>query len=324
MQTSEVWFLKLNHPATTQGLLLRFALLTSANGFKHVAETWALVSFRDGRDGKSETAKTALKQTHDSAALSRIGVDGIRIGECELRENYTKGVIQSKGRTIKWDLSFETVQKGQFNLVPDLFRRMKLTKNSMTTLNEDLRFAGTLEVEGKTFKWNNAPGMRAHRSGPYMGHSWMWGHCNAFSDENGRPASLVFEGFSGRSRMTGFLPSPKFSTFYFMYQGNEYHFNTVMDSLHSRSEGGLSEWKFQAERGDLSFRGHIKAEYRDFTGLTFEDTDGGLFYSANSNLSDMTISIYRRGKLESTFKADGTAALEIVTRQKNPYVPLVV
>ena len=321
MQTSEVWFLKLNHPETQQGLLLRFALLSSANGFKHVAEVWAVVSNR-GENG--DTAKIALKQSYDSGALARVGVDGLRVGESELNDRGTRGTIVSKGRTIKWDMTYQSVQNGQFNMVPDIFRRMKLTRNSITTLNEDLRFAGTLEVDGQVYKWSNAPGMRAHRSGPYMDHSWLWGHCNAFADENGRPASLVFEGFSGRSRMNGFLPSPRFSTFYFIYQGTEYCFNTLMDSLHSRSESGHSDWKFQAERGDLSFRGHIKGEYRDFAGLTFEDTDGGLFYGANSNLSDMTITVYRRGKLESTFKAEGTAALEIVTRQKNPYVPLVL
>ena len=38
----------------------------------------------------------------------------------------------------------------------------------------------------------------------------------------------------------------------------------------------------------------------------------------------MEIHVYRRGKLESTVYSHGTAAFEVVTRDKNPYVPILV
>jgi hypothetical protein len=91
-----------------------------------------------------------------------------------------------------------------------------------------------------------------------------------------------------------------------------------------RSKNTLTDWSFQADRGDLSFRGQAKAEHKDFAGLTFEDVDGSLFYSAASMLSNLRVHVYRKGKLESAFYANRTAAFEIISRRKNPYVPLLI
>jgi hypothetical protein len=118
--------------------------------------------------------------------------------------------------------------------------------------------------------------------------------------------------------------TPHLSSFLFRYQGANYCFNQLRDTFHIKSKNTLNEWDFQADRDDLSFRGHANAEHKDFVGLTYEDTNGSLLYCANSKLSNLRILVYRRGKLESTFTAQGTAAFEIVSRDKNPYVPLLL
>ena len=42
-----------------------------------------------------------------------------------------------------------------------------------------------------------------------------------------------------------------------------------------------------------------------------------------SKLSDMEVQVYRHGKRENTFYSNGTTAFEVVSRNKNPYVPLI-
>ena len=166
--------------------------------------------------------------------------------------------------------------------------------------------------------------MQGHQCGKNSGHSWAWGHCNSFVHENGESAAFVFEGLTARARLAGTIPTPKLSSFYFHYQGHEHRFNSLWDAVHTRSQHSLNDWKFRVERGELSFRGSMTSEYRDFAGLTWEDTDGSLLYCANSKLSDMTVLVYRRGKLEATFKSRGTTSFEIVSRQRNPYVPILI
>jgi hypothetical protein len=319
--SQKVWYLKLNDPVTHRALWLRFSLLCSGNGFKRVAETWAV--FFEKSSNQKEIKKVAIKQTHDISAFSTNDQFDIRIGECELSENHTRGNIQSKGNTIQWDLALTQGRKSSFNLVPQFFAKSKLIKNSMLTDNEELLFSGTTQVNGETIQWKEAIGMQGHVEGPKSGHSWVWGQCNLFTDDQGKTADLVYEGLSARAKF-GPLVTPSLSSFYFYYNNQNYYFNTLRDALFIKSKHTLNEWEFQADRNDISFRGHAKAEHKDFAGLTYEDTNGSLLYCANSKLSDLQLLVYKSGKLEAAFNAQGTAAFEVVSREKNPYVPMLI
>ena len=320
----ESWYLKFNDLEGQGAFWLRFNVLLSKNGFRRVAEVWAVL-FR--REENREIQKIALKQAHDLKSFSSTFEDGktvIHIGQSELGDDYTRGSIVTKGKSLKWDLRFVPGQKASFDLLPKSLIRSKFLKTQMNTVAEDLRFEGTIEIEGKVQTWKNAFGMQAHFAGSKNAYSWIWGHCNSFVNEQKQVVPFVFEGLSVKSRVAGKIRSPRLSSFYFLYQGKEYVFNKLWDTIRTRSRQTLTEWEFQAERGDFSFRGHAKAEHRDFAGMTFEDTDGSLLYSASSQLSNMTIWVYRRGKLETTLRSHGTAALELISRRKNPYVPLLM
>jgi hypothetical protein len=317
----EVWYLKLNDPAANRALWLRFTLLVSANGFKKVAETWAIY-FQ--RNASKEITKLAVKQTHDLAAFSEDAAGTLRIGPCELGRERTRGTIQSKGKTLSWDLAIGTGHDTSFNLVPESLQRVGLVKNTAMTVGEDLRFTGTTVIDGETIAWKDVAGMQAHLSGPKNGHSWAWGHSNLFVDGGGRPVPFLFEGLSAKARLAGPIHSPQLSTFFFLYESRPYSFNTFWDSVRVKSSHTLTDWRFQADRDDLSFRGSAHAELKDFAGVTYEDTNGSLLYCANSKLSNLEVHVYRRGKLENTFYSHGTAAFEVVSRDKNPYVPMLI
>ena len=320
----EVWYLKLNDVASGRALWLRLTLLLSRNGFRQVAETWAIF-FQ--RKETLEITKVAVKQTHDLSAFSAVlkpPAETIQIAGCELSDRQTCGTVQSKGQSIQWNFKITPKISAQFNLVPPLLSQAGIVKNTALTVGEDLLFNGTCVINGETFTWKDAPGMQAHLAGPRNGHSWVWGHCNTFIGEEGQIAPVIFEGLTAKALLRGGISSPKMSTFYFHYRGKEYSFNTLWHAIRSQSHHSLTDWQFIAEENDLSFRGHVQAELRNFAGVTYEDTDGSFLFCANSKLSDMTLLVYRNEKLEARFQARGTAAFEVVTRQKNPYVPILL
>jgi hypothetical protein len=316
------WYLKLNDPTKQRALWLRFTVLSTKNGFKRAAEVSAVV-FQRQLD--REIKKTAFKQTFEIDSFSVTKEHGAQIGNCQVSENHTLGTIQSKGHSIRWDLKME--QKLPNNpgaALSEIFAQSGFIKNGVTNAYEKVLFSGTLQMnDEEVILWKDAPGMEGYLYESRSPHSWIWGHCNCFVDSHGNPANLVFEGLTSRA-VLGPLVAPPLSSFFFHYKGKDYNFSTLRDVLYLRSRNTLNEWDFRAERGDLSFHGNARAEHKDFAGITYEDTNGSLLYSCNSKLSDMKIHIYRRGKLESSFIADGTAALEIVSRQKNPYVPLLI
>ncbi len=316
----KIWFVKLNNTDGSRALWLKFAVLTSHNGFKQVAETWAVFF---NRAANRDIQKAGFKQTYDLKAFHGTSPEtgpGIQVGPCVLSQQGSNGTIQSKGRTIQWDLKFQPRQDARFDLIPEVLTRLKLFKSRSETPAEDLEISGTTTIDGEEFHWERATGMMGFRSQPLGGNGFVWSHCNSFVDSSGKPADLVFEGCNMDLPGRRWIPLPRVRSFFFLYGGKKYDFNTVWSALHSRSKSSLTEWKFQVDQGELSFRGLLKAQHRDFAGLTLEDTSGSLFYCASSKLSDLEILVYRSGKLEARFRAPGTAAFEVVGHSKSPYV----
>jgi hypothetical protein len=315
------WQIRLSDASGQQALELRFSFLVSGNGFRRVAEVCA-ISFR--KQAGRETSKIALKQGFDLSSFALLPKDGFRIGTCGFSPHFTKGSIQAKGQTIQWDLRLTPREEIRFELIPPALRKAAISKSSLSSLEADGLFDGNSSINGQETVWQGAPGVVGHQAGPLTAHSWIWAHCNHFLNEQGVPVPFVFEGITLRGQLLGVLPSPRFSSFHFLFKGKRYSFNSLRDMVHVKSRYSHNEWHFQAERGELVFRGHARVAHKDFAGLTLEDTRGALLYCATSNLSDLDIHVYRRGKLESALRAENSASIEIASRKKDPYVPLLV
>lgn len=320
----EVWYLKMNDPSAGRALWLRFTLLIGATGQKRVAEVWA-ISFEKQASG--EVTKVGLKNTYGLDAFTPImdaDVPAFRIGECSFSDHHTRGEVRSDDHTVRWDFEMKTASPCTFDFVPTSLRRLGLVKTMAVTVFEDWRFTGWSEVDGAHAAWNDAPGMQGHLAGPKNGHSWAWGHCNCFVDEEGRPAPCIFDGLSARARLGKSMATPHLTTLYFHYRDTDYCFNRPRDALRTKSRYGPLEWEFETGVGRLLFRGQIRAELGDFAGVTYEDTDGSFLYCYNSKVSNMTMRVYRGGTLEQTLTAAGTTAFEFVTREKHPDIPLLI
>ena len=316
-----VWFLKINDPSQQRALWLRFASLVSANGFRRVAENWAVFFQRTAQD---EVRKTALKQSFDLAtSMQKEPQPDLQIGNSTLSAHRTQGQIHSKGNSMSWDLQLSPIQNISFDPIPERFQKFHLIRNSFSTPVENLAVSGTATINGEKFEWKDAPAMMGHRFGARNAHSWVWGHCNTFKNEQGQYTDFTFEGLSARQKLGPFI-SPPVSAFFFYYQGKPYIFNSLRRLLQIKSTTNLNEWTFEAGKDDLSFRGYLKAEHKDFSGLSFEDTNGSLIYCSTSLLSNMRVLVYRSGKLETTLQSTGTASMEVASRDRNPYVPLSI
>lgn len=319
----EVWYLKLNDPSTRSALWLRFVVVSSANGFRRAVETWA-VFFQKRESG--EVHKVALKAAKDLAEFKDQAhlEQGLTFGDDRLTPTNTQGSIVSRGNRIDWNLDLRQAASSQFNLIPRSLKRLGIVRNTVETLAEDLRVSGWFEMNGARFEIKDAPAMLGHLAGGRLPLAWAWGHCNHFQTPGGEPAPLIFEGLEARGRGALGLKLPKLAVFYIRYLDQDYYFNSFWDSLRSRSKSSLSDWTFRVERGELAFEGRLHSEHRDFAGLRFEDTEGSFLYCANSKLAYMELLVFRRGKLEATFKAPGVAAFEIVERTPSPYVQMLI
>lgn len=340
----EVWYLKFTDQNDEKGMWIRFTLLCSSNGYRRIAEAWAVI-FDQGVNPR----KLALKQTFPIDQF-RLENGVISIGpNSHIDMHGTQGKIESKGHVISWNLNFSDVSPVTFDAVPKTLRSLGFKSLHVDTLSESLKVSGSVEIDGEHWDWKEASGMFAHHGGKNLGHSWAWGHCNQFIDESGKPVDVIFEGLNAHAKIAGPLASPALSSFLIQYQNKRYQVNSLWNALRARSENDFREWKFQWDTkdtsqkknpDDLSFRGHFKAEHRDFAGMTYEDTDGSYLYCHYSQMATLTLWIYRNGKLETTLRSGAlknpdalesaskiftaTATFEISGKSRSPYVPLLV
>jgi hypothetical protein len=312
----EVWYFKLNLPKAGPALWLRLTTLCGRDGKKQVAELWGI--FFEPSDQGTATRHVAVKETLPVTEFA--ATDGeIRIRDAFWGDGRTAGAIRSGGSEISWDLGFEPNTRG-FDHVPPLFKALKLNKTTVVTPNPDLRFNGTFRINGREYTVSAAPGMQGHIWGVKNAIGWAWGHANCADD--GTP--FVFEGLTARIKLGGLLTSPPVSAFYFEYEGKPYSFASLSQALRAESRYTLEDWDFSVSQGDLTFRGKINTPASAFSGVQYEDTDGSHLYCHNSKISDLRLEVLRGGRLEREIRATRTCAYELVARERDSRVELLI
>lgn len=319
----EVWYLKLNAPIEGRALWLRFTLLVRSDGSKRIAEVWA-ISFQKTEWGAE---KRAFKRTRKIECFSRIedsDIPGFRIGDCEFSNHGTSGQLERDGEHFRWELAMRPARDLAYNFVPARLARRGVIKNAAQTVFEDLRFDGWSELNGERFEWKNAPGMQGHLAGSKNGYSWAWGHCNTFVDQDGAPTDCIWDGLCGRARIGKKRSTPPLTSMLIAYDAHVFRFNHTLQAFRLPSRYDIGGWTFEADAGEISFAGHVRAQEAQFAGVTYEDTDGSHLYCYNSKISGMTLEVRRQGRIERVLTATGTVAYEVVTREQRTDLPLLL
>ena len=231
--------------------------------------------------------------------------------------DHTAGTAVGRGHRIEWDLKFEPNSFTFFH-VPDSLQKLKLTKSVVCKPNVDIKFTGWYTIDGRKYECVAAPGCQGHIWGRRYAHDWAWAHCNSF--EGAEPAAL--EVLSARVKLAGVLTSPRMSALFFEYKGERHEFNRLSDTFAIRSEYGLTNWKFAVDRGPIRLLGEITCDVKDLIGVTYEDTQGSFLYCNNTELATMNLSVYHKGKLETTLRSKFTTGFETVSRERSPYVEI--
>lgn len=309
----EAWILRVVSPSDGKSIWLRFSTLRSANGYRRTAEVLALISMRTAT-GTVESK--FLRKTFDLSEFS----PRVQVGSCILTDSDSHGQIHYKNHELSWNFSLKADSLPRFKPYPDLLSKIGMLQHSEVTEYPRLRCDGKVEIDGQSIVFTDAIAYKTRSSGTRNPDQWVEAHCNSLFDEKGQKTDALFEGVSSQSRFPFGISSPWISAFFILYQGKPYFFNDLWQSLRSRSDRSLNEWSFQIDRGDLSFRGQVSASHKDFIGMIFEDTNETLHHASFSQLADLSLLVYRRGKLESTLLSNGTATFEVVARERNPYL----
>ena len=312
----ESYFLKANDPHARRALWLKTTIYASGrgpSGAPHaLAEAWAIAF-----DGERGHVAVKSSVPFERAHFSDRALD-VRIEDVALRSDVTRGLVESGGRSIAWDLELLSDGIPLVHFPYDAMYEGAFPSTKIVSPFPDLRARGQLTVNGERWEIDRWPGLLGHNWGPHHTPAYAWSHCNVWErdgagDALGAPLEeeLIFEGMSGRTKL-GPVLSPLTTLLCLRWRGVRYELNTPLDLARNRGNVTPRRWEFQGSDRHLTLSGEVWAETDDFVGLLYENPTGPPTHCLNTKLARARLSIAIQGRPPLSVRSRA-AALEIGT-----------
>lgn len=299
----EVWFLELDDPSTGNALWLRYTWHRDAAGTRSAC--W-YVLFDAGR-GEVKSGRW------EEPAGERPPADGAEILALS-SASLARRRARAEHADVRWDLSWEPLRAAPLALVPRMLFDLGIAGSLYAVPLAAGRFAGELELEGRRYHFDRAPGAAGHIWGMRMADRWRWAHAALRTDggEAGADEEIVFEILSAQARL-GPLRSPRL-TFAYLWQGDRARVaNGLVAALRrNRISSDGAGWSFTADFGDLVARGRCALAAELTAELDYRDPGGRRLRCRHSRTGTMHLVLERRGEPARSYTAEGTAAVETV------------
>ncbi|MFQ5352295.1 MAG: tocopherol cyclase family protein, partial [Candidatus Binatia bacterium] len=185
----------------------------------------------------------------------------------------------------------------------------------------DIRVSGTLEVNDRRCQLNDAPGQQSHLWGTKHADGWVWGHCNAFQEDE----TAVFEGLSVRVRIGPLLPPP-LTLFCLRSGGRLYRLNGPWQLLTNRSTAEVGVWRFAGQGSSIRIEGEARCAVEHLVGAEYTDPDGEKRWCHNAKVGDLRLTVFERAGRDwervQALTSRGTCAIEWVGQVRDSRVAL--
>jgi hypothetical protein len=300
----EPWFLTMGDGRT--GYWIRYTL-HAPTGAPPEARLWFA---RFDRDRPERVFGINRGFPIDEAAV-RPEPFGVRIGGATLASGHARGKLAGDGHDVSWDLRWETGGETH-RLLPDALYRRGLAPTRPYCPNPDIRYTGTVTVDGERHELDGMPGQQGHQDGTRHAERWAWAHCAAFDEGDAVLHALVAQGKRGPFT----LP---FTTYVSVrWQGRWLRFSKTS----RRRDFALGAWRIDV--GDRRYRlsGRVQVRPELLLQTRYLDPDGSERWCHNSEVASARLVLFERrneGFEEiALLESNGTTAAEWAGRTAAP------
>ena len=293
----EAYYLTLNHRASRSGFWIRY---TQDRRGPKATPSEAALWFHWFRP-EAPTESVGFKQSFPLEALAEGPDAHIRIGQAYLSDRRAIGEAHAPGHRASWDLRFEPATRAIW-FAPEPFRLLRL-KTPAVVSNADIRYSGSIRVDGAQLTLADDPGCQQHNWGRRRSHA-LWGHCNAFDGDV--PCHLETAAAYLGSRLKGSV--------FIRYRGQDYLNNALHTVLLTQVQIDFPAFSFVCGSRGTEFHGTFEAPVEALRQVTYEDFDGGKSYCANTEIGNLTLEVRQGGKVIEILKATNTAHFEFLKR----------
>jgi hypothetical protein len=193
--------------------------------------------------------------------------------------------------------------------------RARLPRTKAESLYPQLRFSGSVVLDGRRMELDGWPGMIGHNWGAEHAERWIWMHGATFEESPG----AVLDAILGRVRV-GPWTLPWIANGFLELDGARHRLGGIERVRSTRVEEAVDRCAFALTGADgLVVEGEILAPRPTLVGWVYSDPAGGSHNVVHSSIADMRL-LVRRPRRSLT--ALGGATYELGMRETSHGVPI--
>ena len=258
----------------------------------------------------------ATKVTVGSAEVSAPEGAYIEVAEALLEPGAARGAARTPELEASWDLRFSDRDEPFRHLPYGFLYGAPLPRTKLLSPDPDARFDGTVTVDGEAFQLDSWPGMIGHNWGAEHAERWSWIQANEFHRADG-----WFDAGLGRIKV-GPVTTPWIGNAMLCLDG-EHHRLGGLDRIRSTAvDDDPTSCEFELAGKGVEVRGRVSAEPRNFVAWVYADPVGPEHNTLNCSISDLELTVERKGREARRLECVGAAAYEIGMRETDHGIPL--
>lgn len=308
--TYEVWYVTVNEPAKRQGYWIRYTTFNPAPGVDAEAHS-ALWGFYF--DHENPSANWGAKTTFP---LSSLQVQSrpflLRIGDALLVRNGCSGEIVSERGRMTWDLRWDSREQ-PFPFLRPPWHLISAVAN--IGVQPAIKVSGRIEVNGKTFYLEHAPGGQHHTWGSHQALEWNLGFASGDDFWVAGATTRV------RSPIGGELVGTPVGTH---TRQQRFIFNGPVQVLGNRGSIAPESWTAQAKLGSRQLHVAVTPRRSDLIGVTLPDPRGGSRVCYHTEVADLELRLTQDDEVLARVRRPASAAFEYGSESPLPDLPVLI
>jgi hypothetical protein len=307
----ESFYIKVTRPGGGLGLWLRHTVHKRPRS-EPTASLWLTLFDADAPE------PLATKLTVGSGRLAAAPGAYIEVADARLEPGRAVGRLATDALTASWVLTYTDVHEPFRHLPYDWLYRAPLPRTKLLSPHPAARFSGTVTLGERTLELDAWPGMIGHNWGAEHAERWIWIHGGPF---DGGDDSGYLDIGAGRIKI-GPVTTPWVANGALALDG-ELHRLGGLDRVRSTEfaeEPTGCEFRLTGE--EIAVRGSVRAARRSIVGWIYADPDGGAHHSLNCSISDLELTVERKGLPAERLTVTGAAAYELGIRETDHGIPI--
>jgi hypothetical protein len=180
------------------------------------------------------------------------------------------------------------------------------------------KMRGLVEVDGVPHGVDDWIGSQNHNWGERHTDGYAWGQVAGFDAE---PDTFLECGTGYAS--FGPIHSPPVTLLVLRRPGSELALTSLVGGLRARGRYGVGHLELSGKTEGATVTARFEAPLADFVGLAYDNPPGGVKSCLNTKIATATVTIEREGRPTESLRATRRAALELVSDEPSPNVPLL-